>query len=94
MFNKIFKYLNKIGKDKYQHFTLGSLIACIVLCLASCLDFPVANFISIASVFSAALFKEFSLDGFENADIMDIVATLLGGLPIWVVSSFVYANTI
>lgn len=94
MFNKIFKYLNKIGKDKYQHFTLGSIIACIVLCLVSGLDFPVANFISIVAVLSAALFKEFSLDSFENADVSDIVATLLGGLPVWLSASFVYANTI
>lgn len=94
MFNKIFKCLNKIGKDKYQHFTLGSIIACIVLCITNSLDFSVANFFSIITVFGATLVKEFIIDGFENADILDIIATLLGGLPVWIASSFVYASII
>lgn len=91
---KLFNVLNKIGKDKYQHFTIGAIIACVVTCVTSILPFPAANFISIFAVMAIALIKEFVIDGFTKADIKDFIATMLGGLVIWLSSSFIYANTI
>lgn len=90
IFDKLFAALGKIGKDKYQHFSLGAVIAVVALCLSAGLPFPAANFISIVAVLGVELFKEFVLDA--KADWKDIVATLLGGLCVWVGACVVYAN--
>jgi hypothetical protein len=90
MFDKIFAALGKIGKDKYQHFSLGAIIAVVALCLSAGLPFPAANFLSILAVLSVELFKEFVLD--SRADWKDIVATLLGGLCVWVASCVVFGK--
>lgn len=90
IFDKLFAVLGKIGKDKYQHFSLGAIIAAVVLCLSAGLPFPAANFVSIVAVLAVELFKEFVLDG--RADWRDVVATLLGGLCVWVPACVVFAN--
>ena len=90
IFDKIFAQLGKVGKDKYQHFSLGAIIAVVALCLSAGLPFPAANFVSIVAVLGVELFKEFVLDA--KADWKDIVATLLGGLCVWVGACVVYAN--
>ena len=90
IFDKLFAALGKIGKDKYQHFSLGAIIAVVALCLSAGLPFPVANFVSIVAVLGVELFKEFVLDA--KADWKDIVATLLGGLCVWVGACVVYAK--
>ena len=89
IFDKIFAALGKIGKDKYQHFSLGAVIAVVALCLSAGLPFPAANFVSIVAVLGVELFKEFALD--SRADWKDIVATLLGGLCVWVASCVVFS---
>lgn len=85
IFDKIFAALGKIGKDKYQHFSLGAVIAVVALCLSAGLPFPAANFVSIVAVLGVELFKEFVLD--SRADWRDIVATMLGwacvGIPLF-----------
>ena len=80
---KIFKLLDKISKDKWQHSSLGALIAAIIFCVCVwCgLQFAVATFISIAGLWLIELGKEFFLD--SKADWKDIVATMLGGLMVW-----------
>lgn len=90
IFDKLFAALGKIGKDKYQHFSLGAVIAVVALCLSAGLSFPAANFVSIVAVLGVELFKEFVLDA--KADWRDIVATLLGGLCVWVASYVVFAK--
>lgn len=90
IFDKLFAALGKIGKDKYQHFSLGAIIAVVALCLSAGLPFPAANFISIVAVLGAELFKEFVLDA--KADWKDIVATLLGGLCVWVSACVVFSK--
>ena len=90
VFGWIFAQLDKVGKDKYQHFTLGAIIAAVVLCLSAGLPFPAANFISIVAVLGIELFKEFVLDA--KADWRDIVATILGGLCVWVASCVVFGK--
>lgn len=81
--NTIIKFLCSIGSDKYQHFSVGTIIACVVLviCLAFNLQFPVANFISIVATLIFELVKEFILD--SKADYKDVIATMLGGLMVW-----------
>lgn len=86
----MFTLLGGIGKDKYQHFSLGAIIAVVALCLSAGLPFAAANFISIVAVLGVELFKEFVLD--SRADWRDIVATMLGGLCVWVAGCVVYAN--
>lgn len=90
IFDKIFAALGKIEKDKFQHISLGAIIAAVVLCLSAGLPFPAANFISIVAVLGIELFKEFVLD--SRADWKDILATLIGGLCVWVSACVVFAN--
>lgn len=80
---KILEILGKIGKDKWQHFSLGALIAAVILCVCVwCgLQFPVATFLSIAGVWLVELGKEFIID--KRADWKDIVATMVGGIVVW-----------
>lgn len=90
IFDKIFAALGNIGKDKYQHFSLGAVIAVVALCLSAGLPFPAANFVSIVAVLAVELFKEFVLD--SRADWRDVVATLLGGLCVWVGACVVFGK--
>lgn len=87
--NSLLKWLNAIGKDKYQHFCLGATIASVALCLASWISFPIAIRISIIVVFGVELIKELVID--STASYRDLVATMLGGVPVWVASIFIYA---
>ena len=89
VFDWIFAQLGKIGKDKYQHFSIGAIIAAMALCLSAGLPFPAANFISIASVVVMEVFKEFVLDA--KADWKDLVATILGGACVWLPTCVIYA---
>jgi short subunit fatty acids transporter len=88
IFDRLFALLGAIGKDKYQHFSLGAIIAVVALCLSAGLPFPAANFVSIVAVLGVELFKEFVLDA--KADWRDVVATLLGGLCVWVGACVVF----
>lgn len=81
IFSKLFRYLDKIGKDKYQHFTLGAIIASLVICVTLWLPLSTSIIISIISVVISELFKEFVLD--SEADYKDIIATILGGSCVW-----------
>lgn len=83
--------LNKIGKDKYQHFAVGAILAlgvfvvmAIVCSLFLCpkATFWVALDLSAIAVTGAALWKEKKHDAY--ADWKDILFTLGGGLSIWV----------
>lgn len=86
--DKLIGWLNAIGKDKYQHFGLGAIIASVALCVASPLPFPAANFISIVAVFCVELIKELVVD--SSASYRDLIATMLGGATVWVAASFTY----
>lgn len=77
---KIINWLNGIAKDKYQHFAVGVVIACIAMIVSM----PLAAWwdwlpllASIVAVIAAAIFKEQKLD--PQADILDIIWTLGGG---------------
>lgn len=80
--DKIIGWLNGIGADKYMHFALGAVIATITVILLACFvpKWAVAAG-SVAVVAMAAIIKE-CID--EEADNKDILATLLGGVAVWV----------
>lgn len=79
---KIVGWLNKIGADKYKHFTLGAIIAAVVI-MALALFVPkwAAFAASVVAVAVAAIGKE-HID--DEADDMDVLATCLGGIIVCV----------
>lgn len=88
--DQLFRWLDKIGKDKYQHFALGSFLALIVFVVA----FTLVKFIghgaaywiglglSAAATMGLEVFKEFYVD--VKPDWRDILATMLGGSMVWI----------
>ena len=75
--NWIFNALDKIGKDKYQHFTFGALIATVAfLLLLTFCKADLAWWISFFVVFLTEMCKEFIID--SKADEKDLIATMLG----------------
>lgn len=86
LIEKLLNRLNRIGKDKYQHFTLGTVIALVALLAALPLGawwrgFPMLA--SLLAVISAAVLKERRFD--TAADLNDILSTLAGGAAVWIV---------
>lgn len=84
LINKLLNRLNRIGKDKHQHFTLGALIALAAMLVALPMrawwgGFP--PLVSMLGVVVAALLKERKIDA--KADFMDILWTLAGGGVVW-----------
>lgn len=81
--NKILMLLNSIGKDKYQHECLGGWIFLISFGLLF-IFMPAlwASSIAFAIVFTAALIKDIVID--DYADLVDIFATMLGALKIYI----------
>lgn len=80
--DKIIGWLNGIGADKYKHFALGTVIAAITVIVLACFLPKWAVIVgSVAVVAMAAIIKE-RID--EEADNKDILATLLGGVAVWV----------
>lgn len=77
MLNWIFALLDKIGKDKYQHFTLGALIttAAFLVLLTFCKS-DLAWWLSLFITFGAEFCKEFIID--EEGNPLDFVATMVG----------------
>lgn len=87
---KLVSLLDKIGKDKYQHFALGAMIATLGFIVAK----PLFRFmghtaafwacfgISIAATLGLEAFKEFRVD--VKPDWKDILATMLGGSMVWI----------
>lgn len=91
----VFAWLNAIAKDKYQHFTLGVVIAAAGLIAGGMLwqaVFPecgsllVAFLASVVTVLAAAIWKDCRYDAI--ADVNDIAATVAGGAIIWTVVVF------
>ena len=81
IFTKIVGWMNKIGADKYKHFTLGSVIAtAIIMALALFVPKWAAIAASVVTVAVAAIGKE-KVD--DKADLREIVATLCGGAVVW-----------
>ena len=77
LINKFLVMLCEIGMDKYQHFTFGSLVACLAA-LASCwLPLWATVITSILATSVVAIGKELFDD---TADWWDFGAAMFGGL--------------
>lgn len=80
--NKILAAMLAISKDRYAHFSFGAVIATL-FCLAFCwLPDWASVSISAVTVIGCAVAKELWLDW--KADWVDVIATLLGGVMVWV----------
>ncbi|OUN59609.1 hypothetical protein [Alistipes sp. An66] len=79
--DKIVGWMNRIPADKYKHQALGADIAAVVL-LALVWFVPqwLALTASVVAVIAAAVGKE---KADAKADLRDIVATLCGGVVVW-----------
>lgn len=93
------KALTTIATDKYQHIAVGAALGAVALVAMKLLWLLVRQIeavsqvspavewcttlaASVIVVFAAAIIKERKVD--TQADVTDIVATLLGGLTVWV----------
>lgn len=75
--NWIFAKLDGIGKDKYQHFTIGALIGVVVfLVLLTFCKPDLAWWLSLFITFGAEFCKEFIID--EEGSPLDFLATMVG----------------
>lgn len=70
-----------IGKDKYMHIVVGSLIASLSLIVFCFLPLWANLIISVLLVLSSALMKDLVID--DKPDWVDIVCTIVGGLFVW-----------
>ena len=75
--NWFFALLDKVGKDKYQHFTLGALITAVAFLIFLTFCKPdLAWWLSLFITFGAEFCKEFIIDA--EGDPKDFFATMLG----------------
>lgn len=89
LFNKIIAFLDRIEKDKYQHFALGAVIAIVTFLMALFIfsfsgekvSFWVSFSVSVLTTSWLEVFKEQHID--SEADRLDVIATLLGGVSVW-----------
>lgn len=83
---KFIGWLNVVPKDKYQHFTLGAIIASVALIItAPLIDcwrwLPLVT--SAVALVSLAMVKEYAVD--SKVDVNDILWTIGGGYTVWVI---------
>lgn len=84
--NLVFGLLDKVGKDKYQHFTLGALITTVAfLVLLTFCKPDLAWWLSLIVTFGVEFCKEFFID--EEGSPLDFLATMVGwaavGVPLF-----------
>lgn len=79
--SKLFGWFFAIGKDRYMHITLGTLIACLTLCAFCFLPMWANMLVSLCVVSAAALIKDLVID--DKPDWVDVVCTWIGGLCVW-----------
>lgn len=99
IFKKFVQWLTTIATDKYQHYAVGVALGAVALVAMKLLWLLVRQIealsqvspavdrwttlaASVIVVFAAAIIKERKVDA--QADVMDIVATVLGGAAVWV----------
>lgn len=100
IFKKFVQWLTTIATDKYQHFAVGAALGAFALVAMKLLWLLVRHIealsqvspaverwtslaASMVVVLAAAIIKERKVD--TQADVTDIVATVLGGAAVWVV---------
>ena len=99
IFKKIVEWLTTIATDKYQHFAVGAALGAVALVAMKLMWLLVRQIealsqvspaverwttlaASVIVVYAAAIIKERKVD--TQADVTDIVATVLGGAALWV----------
>lgn len=99
LFSKFVQWLTTIATDKYQHFAVGAALGAVALVaikllwllmrqiealsqVAPAVERWTTLAVSAIVVFAAAIIKERKVD--MQADVTDIVATVLGGAALWV----------
>ena len=77
--------LNRLGKDKYQHFAAGVVLAAFGAVVPLLLGLPMwfALGYSALAVGTLAAIKEYAVD--SAPDGQDLLATGIGGAVVWVV---------
>lgn len=97
MMDKVIAWLGGIGKDKYQHFAVGAIIALGVFAVATFVfglflgnvaTFWVAFDLSMIAVTAIAIWKEYKHDA--QANWYDILFTMLGGAIVWASAIITY----
>lgn len=100
IFKKIVEWLTTIATDKYQHYAVGAALGAVALVamkllwllmrqievlsqVSPAVDRWTTLAASVIVVYAAAIIKERKVDA--QSDVTDIVATVLGGLTVWVV---------
>jgi hypothetical protein len=89
---KILTYLSRIPKDKWQHFSIGAVLApCLFLLVWLFFGFWPGLVASIVTVAVIAKAKEIwdSKNG-STFDWMDFFATVAGGVPFWLASLIIW----
>lgn len=79
----------KIAKDKLMHFVVGAIVSAIafILC-ASFYDAGKASSIAIGAAVIAGIAKEVvDAQGYGTPEVMDAIATVMGGIAITVILS-------
>lgn len=99
LFSKFVQWLTTIATDKYQHFAVGAALGAVALVAMKLLWLLMRQIealsqvspaverwttlaVSAIVVFAAAIIKERKVD--TQADVTDIVATVLGVATVWV----------
>lgn len=99
LFSKFVQWLTTIATDKYQHYAVGAALGAVALVAMKLLWLlmrqiealsqvspPVDRWTTLTAsvivVYAAAIIKERKVDA--QADVTDIVATVLGGAAVWV----------
>lgn len=99
LLTRVLQWLTTIATDKYQHYAVGAALGAVALVAMKLLWLLVRQIevlsqvppaverwttlaVSVIVVFAAAIIKERKVDA--QADVTDIVATVLGGSAVWV----------
>lgn len=83
LLNILIGVLAEIGKDRYMHYTLSSLISSAVIVILSLLGVAPTWCLasSVAAVIVATIAKEYFID--ERADALDALANIVGAWVVW-----------
>lgn len=88
---KIYQILNSIAKDRWMHFTIGTVSALWLLLAGSLVSFWCGMVLSASGCVVLAFGKEYYDRCQGNIfDCIDFIATVLGGLQVWLVACLIY----
>ncbi|MEG2599110.1 MAG: hypothetical protein RSA66_06525 [Muribaculaceae bacterium] len=87
---KIYQILNSIAKDRWMHFTIGTVSALWLLLAGCLLNFWFGIALSVVGCIALAFGKEYYDHKQDNVfDCIDFIATVFGGIQVWVVACLI-----